>query len=342
MPPWLQMLGSCRTFAEVLARCVDGSADPADRLARISQRAAAPLRVAVRGRRGVGVPTVRAALTATGVDVVDDGADVEVLVVAEVAKPEDGTGRATLVVLNKADLSGFGPGGPIASAHRRTAQVAARTGTPTEPMVALLAVAALDDSVLDAPLLDALRTLVDEPADLRSPDAFLGGDHRLPLAAREHLLESLDLFGIAHSVVILRDAPTSADVREVRAALRRVSRIDEVIERIDALAADARYRRLLELADELQELSITDGRIAEFLGGDDTVLARMTAAVAVVESVGLTVDPSNEPAAHLRRAVHWRRYGGGPVNDLHRACAADITRGSLRLLAVSACGGGTP
>jgi hypothetical protein len=30
--------------------------------------------------------------------------------------------------------------------------------------------------------------------------------------------------------------------------------------------------------------------------------------------------------------MQWRRYGGGPVNALHRGCSADITRGSLRLL----------
>ena len=41
----------------------------------------------------------------------------------------------------------------------------------------------------------------------------------------------------------------------------------------------------------------------------------------------------DDPAAHLRRAVHWRRYARGPVNALHRSCGADIARGSLRLLA---------
>jgi hypothetical protein len=351
MPPWLEMRGierdSHQIFAAALARCAAGSADPGDRrLARISRRAAAPLRVAVHGRRGVGVPTVRAALSAAGIDVVTDTradgeveADVDVLVVAEVAKPEDAVGRATLVVLNKADLTGFGPGGPIVAAQRRSAQVAELTGTPTEPLVALLAVAALDDSVLDEQLLDALRLLVDEPADLRSPDAFVGGAHRLPPAIRARLIESLDLFGIAHSVVTLRGDRRRAGAQEVRAELRRVSRIGEVIQRIDALAAEARYRRMLGVVDELQVLAITDREVAVFLAADDTVLARMTAAVDVVEGIGLTVDPSDEPAAHLRRAVHWRRYRAGPLTDLHRACAADIAGGSLRLLAAAPLGG---
>ncbi|TFV55703.1 hypothetical protein E4P42_21655 [Mycobacterium sp. PS03-16] len=60
--------------------------------------------------------------------------------------------------------------------------------------------------------------------------------------------------------------------------------------------------------------------------------AAMSAAVDVVQAAGLTVDRGDDPAAHLRRAVRWRHYGRGPVNALHRACAADITRGSLRLL----------
>lgn len=322
------MTESHQIFADALARC-----------------AAAPLRVAVHGRRGVGVRAVRAALSAAGIDVVTDprtdgeaGADVDVLVVAEVAKPEDAVGRPTLVVLNKADLTGFGPGGPIAAARRRSAQVAELTGTPTEPLVALLALAALDDSVLDEQLLDALRLLVDEPADLRSPDAFVSGAHRLSRAIRTRLSESLDLFGIAHSVITLRDR-RDAGVREVRAALRRVSRIDEVIQRIDELAAEARYRRMLELVDELQVSAITDPEVATFLAADHTVLARMTAAVEVVEGIGLTVDPSDNPEAHLRRAIQWRRYGAGPLTDLHRACAADIVRGSLRLLPAAPHGG---
>jgi hypothetical protein len=52
----------------------------------------------------------------------------------------------------------------------------------------------------------------------------------------------------------------------------------------------------------------------------------------VVEAVGVQVDRGDDAAAHLRRAVHWRRYSRGPVNALHRSCGADIARGSLRLL----------
>jgi hypothetical protein len=75
-------------------------------------------------------------------------------------------------------------------------------------------------------------------------------------------------------------------------------------------------------------------RISGFLHRDDTVIARMAAAVDLAEAAGLQVGPvsaNTDPAAHLPRAARWQRYSRGPVSDLHRACGADIARGSLRL-----------
>ena len=309
----------------------------ADRWPTLARRVGAPIRIAVHGRPGVGAATVRAALAGSGRPVFTDGgadadAEIDVLVVAEVAKPEDLTRAYDVAVLNKADLTGFGPGGPLVAAQRRCAGVTALVGVPAEPMVALLAVAAVDPGVLDDSLLDALRLLVDEPADLRSPDHFVDCAHRLPREVRQRLVGALDLFGIAHSVVVLRQ-DRRAGAAEVRAALRRVSRIDEVIAQITAAIAEAGYRRVLAVVDELQVSAITDAQIAAFLGADATVLARMAAAVDVVEGSGLRVDPADDAAAHLGRAVHWRQLADGPLRALHRDCAADIARGSLRLLA---------
>ena len=85
---------------------------------------------------------------------------------------------------------------------------------------------------------------------------------------------------------------------------------------------------------ELQTLAVQSGddRLTELLSTDETVLAVMAAAVDVVEASGVRVDPGDDAASHLRRAVHWRRYSRGPVDALHRSCGADISRGSLRLL----------
>jgi hypothetical protein len=88
---------------------------------------------------------------------------------------------------------------------------------------------------------------------------------------------------------------------------------------------------VLDAVAELETLAVTDRRVGEFLSRDDTVVARMKAAVDVVEAVGMKVDHCDTAAAHLRRAVDWHRYRRGPVAGMHRACGADIVRGSLRL-----------
>jgi hypothetical protein len=313
-------------FADALTRFAEQNCNP--RLTPIIGRMTAPLRVAVWGRDGVGRATVAAALAAAGLVVNDQAADIHVVVIAETLKPEDKAMIAAvdgpvLTVLNKADLTGFSSGGPLALAHRRAADCRALTGTPTVPMVAALAVAELDGD-----LISALRTLVADPADLSSTDAFLGSGHSVPQDIRRRLLDTLDRFGIAHAVLALSEGAADA---EVTALLRRASLVDRVVEHLDAIAAPIRYRRMKSAITELRVLAtqLGDERLTELLSADETVLAVMNAAIDVVEAQGLTVDAGDD---HLRRAAHWRRYSRGPVDGLHRSCGADIARGSLRLL----------
>jgi hypothetical protein len=323
-------MGRAPIFVDELSRLAAEIADPP--VTAIAERAAAPLRVAVCGRRGVGRGTVARALACAGVAVcapgvadVADVADVVVYVVAEVVKPEDtdavaATTRPVLVVLNKADLAG----------GVSCAEVSALTAARTEPMVGLLAVAALDDR-LDDTLWAALRVLAAEPDEPGCIDALVAGRHRLPRPVRLRLCEALDRFGIGQAVCALRrDSPAAV----VRTRLRRVSGVDAVVAAIDAVGAEVRYRRMLHAVAGLEALAVgaagTGGRIGAFLSGDDVVFARMSAAVEVIEAAGLTVDPAEEPAAHLRRAVTWQRYSRGPVTGVHRACANDIARASLR------------
>ncbi|MCV7235519.1 hypothetical protein [Mycobacterium branderi] len=278
----------------------------------IAEPLRAPLRVAVSGRRGVGRRTVAHALAQAGVPVTPD-ADLQVHVIAEVVKPEDRAAiaaaqRPLLVVQNKADVAG----GPVAG-----------LGVPVAPMVGLLAVAVLDDT-----LWGALRVLAARPADLSSPDSFVACAHPLPVEVRRRLVDTLDLFGVAAAVAGIRRGASKA---QVRARLRRLSRIDAVLAELAAVGAEVHYRRMLDAVAELEALAVTDPRAAEFLSRDATVIARMAAAIDVVEATGLDVDRCDSPAAHLRRAVRWQRYGRGPVSATHRACGADIARGSLRL-----------
>ena len=317
-------------FVDALTQFAQESRDP--RLAPIIRRVSCPLRVAVLGRHGVGRGTVAAALASAGVTVTPDAsaADLHVVVIGESLKAEDRAmlrgDRPSLTVLNKADLTGFGAGGPLVLAHRRAAECHASTGVPTVPMVALLATADLDGE-----LMSALRALIRRPADLTSTDAFVAGQHPLSQDIRRRLLDALDRFGIAHAVVAVSEG---ADATAVAALLRRLSQIDRVLAHLAAAGAPVRYRRVTAAMTELQMLAVQpDGdQLTEFLSTDATVIAVMAAAVEVVEACGVRVDAGEDAASHLRRAVQWRRYSRGPVDDLHRSCGADICRGSLRLL----------
>ena len=352
-----------QTFVDELARF---AADRADlRVTAIAERAAAPLRVSVRGRPGVGCRTVARALDragiASGVSVTTafgagDEGDVVVYVTTEVVKPEDtgaiaGARRPALAVLNKSDLAGSLSGragdGPIAAARRRCAEFSALVGAPMKPMIGLLAVAALDD--LDSALWAGLRALAADPGGPTCLDGsfagFLAANNPVPTDVRLRLLETLDLFGTALGIAAIRQGRTPA---QVRILLRRMSGVDAVLGGIAAVGGEVRYRRVLAAVAELEALAVgQDGlgeRITGFLSRDDTVVARMAAAVDVAEAAGLEVDAvrldRDDPAAHLPRAVRWQRYSLGrlgPVSELHRACGADIARGSLRLWS-QACG----
>jgi len=344
-----------QTFVEELARFAAGAADR--RLTAIAERAAAPVRVAVHGRRGVGCPTVARALNRAGIasgisarvtapsdaadSDVDSDTDLVVYVTAEVIKPEDSRAiraiaarRPVLAVLNKADLAGFTGDGPIALARARCAHLSALVGVPMEPMVGLLAVAAPDD-LLDDASWAALRTLADNAKFEANFEAPFEGSSEVPADVRLRLLDTLDLFGVALAVAAVRQGKTAA---QVRALLRRVSGVDAVLDKVAAGSAEVRYRRVLDAVAELEALAVShdeiSGRIGEFCSRDDTVIARMAAAVDLAESTGLEVGSCQDPAAHLAQALRWQRYSLGrlgPVSDVHRACGADIARGSLRL-----------
>lgn len=298
----------------------------------------APIDVAVVGRRGVGVTSVARALRSAGVAVrePDAGCDAEtvVLVIAEVLKPEDRTalddllrtGTPVLIVLNKADVAGSGPGGPMGTAHRQATALRERTGLPVLPLAAPLA-----DAAPGPHLVRALRDLAADPADLTSPDAFLAAAHPVPVEVRHELLHTLDRFGIAHAVTALS---RGLDAEALPALLRRLSEVDAVVAALGAVAAPVRYRRARRAMARLRALAAepSGGAVARFLAADATVIAMMAVAAEVMRAEGLAVADADDAGAQLRRARYWRHYSRGPVNALHRGCGADIARGSLRLL----------
>lgn len=315
------------------------------RVEEIATDVDAPLRVGVVGRTGSGRRTVGRALACAGLAVVDPGpaAELTVRVLVEVPKPEDLAAlrsrcRPDLLVLNKADLTGLRPGGPVETAVRRCRRLAARTGVPVEPMVALAAVAALSPGVVDDTAVAALRVLTEHPADLGSPDAFLAGEHRLSAGLRARLLAQLDLFGIAHAVVTLRAHP-DAGPGGVRRALRAAGRIDQVLAALRLAGAVPRYRRIAAAVTELRSAALADpdlgDALAGFLAGPDVLAARAAAAAEVLRVAGVPVpDPARRSA--WSAALEWQRYRRGPVGELHRCCAEDLVRDALGRLSAGA------
>lgn len=319
----------------VVARFAERTANPYARAAELRLRA--PMAVTVEGRPGVGRDAVARALAASDLRVVRTGGDVRVVVIAESMKPEDrqvpAGGSPVVVVLNKADLSGRVPGGPLAAAARTAADISVSTGLPVVPMVAHLATVELDDE-----LVTALHTLAENPADMTSGDAFVSSGHPLSTDVRQRLLRRLDRFGLAHAV--LRTAE-GADAAALTGSLRELSRLGQVVARLADVAAEVTYRRVREVLRDLHRAAAEsdDDELWEFLADDEVVIAVMACAVGVMEAAGLEVDPRDDADTHLSRAVHWRRYAEGPLGPLHRRCAADISRGSLRLLSRAASSG---
>jgi hypothetical protein len=216
-----------------------------------------------------------------------------------------------------------------------------------EPMIGLLAVAALDG--LDGASWATLRTLADHRDGAAcldgSFDGFLAADNPVPRIERLRLLGALDLFGTALGIAAVRGGRTQP---QVRALLRRISGVDAVLDGIAAAGAAARYQRVLDAVAELEALAVGPARLGEpisgFLCRDATVTARMAAALELADAAGLGAgavgSDRDDPAAHLPRALRWQGYSRGSASDLHRACGADIARGSLRLWARS--GGSLP
>ena len=197
---------------------------------------------------------------------------------------------------------------------------------PTVSMVGLLAAAKVDEE-----LVAALRVLTTEPVDLTSVDGFLAAAISLARDVRERLLDTLDLFGIAHGVLALRQG---AEAAALPAVLRRLSQVDRVVARLAAVGAEARYRRLraaLASCARWRRNPATTA-LAEFLSGDDAVLAVMAAAVDVVEAAGPDGRRRRRPAAAICGAPCT---GAGTAGDRQApppALRSRHRRGSLRLL----------
>ena len=149
------------------------------------------------------------------------------------------------------------------------------------------------------------------PAALASADGFLTGEHRLAGRSAAALLDTLDLFGIAHAVVALRDG---ADPRAGAAVLRRVSGVDAVVGKVTRSAPRCATSGAATPARTWRRWPSRDDDRREFLSRDDTVVAadvgRDRRRRGCRDGGRSRCDDAD---AHLRRAVAWQRYWRGPV-----------------------------
>ena len=169
-------------------------------------------------------------------------ADVDVYVLAEVAKPEDcdaigATGRPVLAVLNKADLiatteSGRHPGGRPRGENPLPAAVRPHRYT-IEPLVGVRGRHAR------------------RPGGRRRVGRAAGAGRRgfRRGAGAATAVDVLGIFGIAQAIAAIRRGSTRV---ETVTLLRRLSCIDEVVDAIEALGAQVRYHRLLDAVADLE------------------------------------------------------------------------------------------
>ena len=270
--------------------------------------------------------------------------DVIVYVTAEVIKPEDADAIAAarqplLAVLNKADLAGSLSGrtgdGPIAAARTRCLELSERVGVPVEPMIGLLAVAALDG--LDDAAWAALQVLAAHPSGAESLD---GSIRRLPGGEKP---------GACRRAAALAGHP--GPVRH-RAGNRRGPPGQDAGAGPSLAAADQlRGRRRQQGVGRSAPKCATSGCSTPSRNWRHWPSAATRLASGSAGSSPTTTPWSRgwPPRWTWPRRPGWTsggatirpdtcrgRRGGsataaGPVSDLHRACGADIARGSLRL-----------
>lgn len=203
------------------------------------------MRVRVGGRSGAGRSTLTRALRAAGLVATgpddpaavttdaDSGVDLHVFV--ETLNADDRAAllaatRPTVAVLNKTDLLGFGGPGPLARARQRCRSLQRETGVPVVPVSALLAVAGTDPTVVDAAMMDALRTLAVDPA-------------QVSVEARRRLSVELDLLGTACALSAIRAGAGRDAVVQTLCAVSGLPALWFAIEGADHLRSAVRWQR---------------------------------------------------------------------------------------------------
>ena len=192
----------------------------------------------------------------------------------------------------------------------------ALTGVPTVPMVGLLAAADAGRRT-DRRAAHADRRACRPDVDRRVPVG------RAPLSARCATCDCWTPWTSSASPTASSRCGEGADAAALpaRAAPAQPGR-PRPRHSSAATGAEVRYRRVRSALVRLRALAAQSGRpaLAEFLSGDDAVIAVMAAAVDVVQAAGLTVDHDDDA-------------GGASAP---RACTGSATAGDLSTIFIAA------
>ncbi|EFV11989.2 hypothetical protein [Segniliparus rugosus] len=348
------LVSSLRSAAE---RAGAREAAAVDELARTIS---APIRVAVKGREGVGRSKVVQALApmlARELHFVEsdlgqsqDPPEIVLHVLAAAARGADKDASKAVDntmacgLLNKCDtISIPGDAGLWDQASEAAARSTRELGYPVFPAVALLATA-----VVDSQMFGWLQSIAD--ADETTPpsaELFLGAGRNSPVgtAERERLVREIGIYGLYCAFGALRlDSYRTPEA--LTAMLRGLSGFGPFLPCLQSLAVRARARRISEFLAKMEQaadLGVLRDEIETILAGAPVARLRMDAAlgsgVLGESDVALVADRPAAPRVALGEALRFRQLGARLADPRAAGLAWDLHVGFLRLWAEGARSG---
>ncbi|MGL6234999.1 MAG: UbiD family decarboxylase [Segniliparus sp.] len=311
----------------------------------------APIRVAVKGREGVGkskvvqvlAPPLEGELAFVECDLEQSQEPPEIVlhVLAAAARSADKDASKAVDntmacgLLNKCDtISTPGDSGLWDQAGEAAARSTRELGYPVFPAVALLA-----NASVDAVTYGWLQAIADAEETMPpSAELFLEAGRGSPVgtAERERLLREIGIYGLycafgALHVEAYRDPEVLTDL------LRELSGFGAFIPSLQGLAVKARARRISEFLAKLEQaaaLGVLRDEIETMLAGAPVARLRMDAAlgsgVLGQDELGDGAGPSADPRAALDRAVRFRELGTRSSDPRAAGLAWDLHVGFLR------------
>ncbi|ADG99263.1 conserved hypothetical protein [Segniliparus rotundus DSM 44985] len=310
-----------------------------------------PIRVAVKGREGVGRSRVVQALAPPlegELDFVESDLGhgqspgeivLHVLTAAARSVDKDASKAVDTTMacglLNKCDaISTPGDPGLWDQASEAAERSSAELGYPVFPAVALLA-----NAVVDEQTYQWLETIADgDETTPPSAELFLEAGRNSPVgvAERERLLREIGIYGLYCAFGALR-IEAYRDPQVLTDTLRELSGFSAFLPCLQGLAVRARARRISEFLAKMEQaasLGVLRDEIEAILAGGPVARLRMDAAwgSGVLDEADLALGPDalDDPQAALQEAIRFRQLGAQCADPRAAGLAWDLHVGFLR------------